>query len=99
MKILKRNERDFLVCSDCDYFKAEQPFDVRYPDIKQGVCTYFNKIVDNRWETDCTKNTGKPSCTNCRHCITDDDLDECCAITGHYIYDEREPCENFEYII
>lgn len=99
MKILKRNERDFLVCSDCNYFISAQPIDDRYPDIKQGICTYFNKIVDNRWETDCTKNTMKLSCTNCRHLMIDDDDDEYCAITGHYLYDEKEPCENFEYII
>jgi hypothetical protein len=99
MKILKRSERDFLVCSDCIYFDFIELIDERYPTIKRGRCSLYNKIVDNRWETDCAENTGKPSCTNCRHCVTDDDFDECCAITGHYIYDEKEPCENFEYII
>lgn len=89
----------FLTCSDCKYFTFKELIDERYPEIKRGICTLNERIVDNRWETDCTKNTGKPSCTNCRHCITDDEFDEFCAITGHYIYDEREPCENFEYII
>ena len=56
------NERDFVVCSDCEYFKETELIDEKYPELKRGHCRWFDTNVDNRWEVKCeefiSKNTG-----------------------------------------
>ena len=49
MKILSKEERDFLICTDCSYFKFMEIIDENYPEIVRGRCTLYDKLVDNRW--------------------------------------------------
>ena len=64
---LEKYERDFLVCSDCAYFINEKIIDERYPKIVKGKCKLHNKIVDNRWETNCKDNTYYCQCNMCKY--------------------------------
>ena len=95
MKALKKEERDFLVCSDCIYYKANEIFDNRYPDITRGICSLHDKIVDNRWETKCEDNTGKYSCKNCQYFEYDENNIAFCNYYDNDI-DENDICEKFE---
>jgi hypothetical protein len=96
MKFLSRNERDFLVCSDCAYYQFIEQIDPRYP-LTRGRCTLFDKIVDDRWETTCPECTGNNICYDCIFCEYDEDGDEFCSFTGHYLNpDEIGGCSEFK---
>lgn len=102
--ILDKEHRDFLVCSDCAYFEPNEIIDERFPEIKRGLCTLHNKIVDNRWGTDCDDNTYYCCCDQCWY-ITDnvnydpdDEIDDEAPFTCPYknnVYDTDKVCKNF----
>ena len=108
MKCLSRNERDFLVCSECAHFIFKELIDERYPMIKRGICSKFEKLVDNRWEIKCEDNTANYTCKNCIHFAEDEIIDEddigvefsyefnVCDITGNEIDLNDTACERFE---
>lgn len=102
MKILKRNERDFTVCTDCSYFVFTELIDERYPDIKRGKCSLHHKIVDNRWADNCPDNNCDVNCYECEYLghdgdfECDEDGDEDC---DEYKYHEYEYCKIHGHII
>jgi hypothetical protein len=104
MKFLTRAERDFLVCSDCAHFVFKELIDDRYPMIKRGICTLHDKLVDNRWATDCEDNTANFTCKDCIHCTdneeyvndTDSYYYDMCDITNEEIDLNDCACERFE---
>ena len=94
MKILSKDERDFLICTDCSYFKFMEIIDENYPEIVRGRCTLYDKLVDNRWQSNCPSNDGEDTCYSCIHFWEDEDGDEFCSLNDYYI-DCYEKCEKF----
>jgi hypothetical protein len=103
-RILTKSERDFLVCSDCAHFNFTELIDVNYPQIRRGICSLHNKIVDNRWETLCEDNTGQFTCKDCIYCTEDEIFDEdggvswigdICGCRGGEIDINDDACEDF----
>ena len=109
IKFLEKSERNFLVCSDCAYFINEEVIDERYPKIVKGKCKLHNKIVDNRWETNCKNNTYYCQCDMCKYFSEnpyfdqnediDFDLDNYpyeCSYKNIPIEEDNKVCENFK---
>lgn len=105
IKFLSKMERNFLVCSDCAYFKETEIIDDRYPMIKKGKCVKHEKIVDNRWETKCEDNTYYCQCNMCNYFVdnsdsylADDDWNSPfrCGFRYISINEEDRVCEFFE---
>jgi hypothetical protein len=94
MKILKRNERDFLTCGDCIHFTFKELIDARFPEAKRGYCHCFDKIVDNHWEINCDEHSLTEICKNCTWL---DDYEDICEFHGYVVEDvTSDTCEFFK---
>lgn len=96
MKILSKNERDFLVCSDCIYYTKTEIFNEKYPEITRGICSLHEKVVDNRWESKCKDNTGNYVCKNCQFFDYDEHNRSICTYYEEYTEDSSDVCNEFD---
>ena len=92
------NERDFVVCSDCEYFKETELIDKRYPELKRGHCRWFDTNVDNRWEAKCEEFISKNNhiCEQCSWFFEDEDMIYRCMYYDDEVEWFRPACKNFK---
>lgn len=107
MNILKRHERDFLVCGDCAYFQEDEIIDKRFPEIKSGKCIKHHILVDNLKEVNCADNTDGCTCDMCKFFnenmwfeaeeeMNEDNYPYECTYKNIPVEEDSRPCEHFK---